>query len=197
MLNERPAHSFTAGFSRIDRDAHAPTKVRLPRLGLDPSSTRHCTLIVAVRTACPIYYSRFPHPRRVATMVVYLAYEYLAYEYLDCLDLYSLPRCTNPYDLCCRPVLPLLDTTARSVCAHQVLYMLVRYAQSTRNVARILRVLSQNSRHISCLLAFSGLGPARLVRVPAHRPVRALRRLVRCVCGTTSTCTTSVMLPTA
>ena len=89
-------------------------------------------------------------------MVVYLAYEYLAYEYLDCLDLYSLPRCTNPYDLCCRPVLPLLDTTARSVCAHQVLYMLVRYAQSTRNVARILRVLSQNSRHISCLLAFSG-----------------------------------------
>ena len=41
-------------------------------------------------------------------MVVYLAYEYLAYEYLDCLDLYSLPRCTNPYDLCCRPVLPLV-----------------------------------------------------------------------------------------
>lgn len=100
-----------------------------------------------------------------------------------------------------QPVRPLLSTcsttTARSVCAHQVLYMLVRYAQSTRNVARILRVLSQNSRHISCLLAFSGLGPARLVRVPAHRPVRALRRLVRCVCGTTSTCTTSVMLPTA
>ena len=54
-------------------------------------------------------------------MVVYLAYEYLADEYLDCLDLYSLPRCTNPYDLCCRPVLPLLNTTARSVCAHQVL----------------------------------------------------------------------------
>ena len=59
-----------------------------------------------------------------------------------------------------QPVRPLLSTcsttTARSVCAHQVLYMLVRYAQSTRNVARILRVLSQNSRHISCLLDFSG-----------------------------------------
>ena len=157
---------------------------------LASASTRHCTLIVAVRAACPIYYSRFPHPRRVATMVV------LAYEYLDCLDLYSLPRCTNPYDPCCRPVLPLPGTTARSACAHQVLYMPVRYAQSTRNVARILRVLGQNSRHIPCLLAFSGLGPARLARAPARRPARALRRLVRCVCGTISTCTTSVMLPT-
>ena len=50
-------------------------------------------------------------------MVVYLAYEYLAYEYLGCLDLYSLPRCTNPYDLCCRPVLPLqLDLYALIRC---------------------------------------------------------------------------------